>query len=102
MKILIGDILRCVRKSYGETQESFAHEIGTTQSLISKLERNEISPSIEILDKYAEHFDVPAETFLAFRNLDSEKSLLQKIRVALFKKIVYDEEKEQKETTAES
>lgn len=97
MKILIGDVLRCVRKCYGDTQAEFAKEIGVSQSYISKLEKNELSPSIEILDKYAEYFDVPTETFLAFRNLDTQKSLLQKIRVALFKKIVYDEEKEQKE-----
>ena len=94
MKMLIGDILKGVRKCSNITQVDFAKKIQVSQSYISKLEKNEISPSIELLDKYAEFFNVEPEIFLRFRKLEDHKSLAKKIRIALFRKLVYDNEKD--------
>lgn len=88
--ILIGDVLKGVRKCSGLTQSEFAKEINVSQSYISKLEKNEISPNVELLDLYAKFFDVEPELFLKFRNLKDKDSLATKIRIALFKKLIYN------------
>ena len=94
MEILIGDILKSVRKNANLTQSQFAKGINLSQSYISKLEKNEISPSIEILDRYAEYFHTDAELFLRFRKPDKSRSLSDRVKDFIFKKMVYDIEKD--------
>lgn len=88
MDILIGDVLKNIRKCYGITQAEFAKEIHVSQSYISKLEKNETSPNIEVLDLYANFFGIEPELILKFRNLKDYNSLSQKIRIALFRKLI--------------
>lgn len=88
MDILIGDVLKGIRKCSGITQAEFAKEIHVSQSYISKLEKNETSPNIEVLDLYANFFEIEPELILKFRNLKDHNSLSQKIRIALFRKLI--------------
>lgn len=92
--ILIGDVLKGVRKCFGVTQSELAEDMNISQSYISKLEKNEASPSVELLDKYEEYFGIDSDLLLKFRKLDNKKSLSKKIRISLFKKLVYDNEKD--------
>lgn len=94
IEILIGDILKGVRKCSCITQAEFARQIQVSQSYISKLEKNEASPSVELLDKYAAFFNVEPELFLRFRKLKDSNTLAEKLRIALFRKLVYDSEKD--------
>ena len=94
MEISIGEVLRGVRKCSGITQAEFAEHLHISQSLVSKLEKNQTSPSVELLDQYAEFFHVEPELFLKFRKSEDSKSLAKKIRVALFRKLVYDNDKD--------
>lgn len=91
MNISIGEVLKGVRKCSGITQAEFAKEIQVSQSYISKLEKNETSPSVEVLDQYAEYFDIEPDLLLKFRKSEDSKSLSQRIRIALFRKFIYDE-----------
>lgn len=88
MDILIGDVLKGIRKCSGITQAEFAKEIHISQSYISKLEKNETSPNIEVLDLYANFFGIEPELILKFRNSEDHNSLSQKIRIALFRKLI--------------
>lgn len=88
MDILIGDVLKSIRKCSGITQAKFAKEIHVSQSYISKLEKNETSPNIEVLDLYANFFEIEPELILKFRNLKDHNSLSQKIRIVLFRKLM--------------
>lgn len=45
-----GELVRTTRARYGLSQERLARRAGTHQSAISRLEADEISPSIETLD----------------------------------------------------
>ena len=94
MEISIGEVLRGVRKCSGITQAEFAEHLHISQSLVSKLEKNQTSPSVELLDQYAEFFHVEPELFLKFRKSEDSNSLAKKIRVALFRKLVYDSDKD--------
>ena len=44
-----GEILRAARARHGLSQERLARRAGTTQSAISRLERDEISPTVQTL-----------------------------------------------------
>lgn len=101
MDITLGDILKGVRKCSGITQAEFAKQIKVSQSLVSKLEKNETSPTIEMIDKYAEFFGVESEIFLKFRKIKDKNSLTQKIRIALFSKLIYDSQKDSFNDTTE-
>lgn len=45
-----GQLIRATRTRHGLSQERLARRVGTRQSAISRLEADEISPSIETLD----------------------------------------------------
>ncbi|MDX6627749.1 MAG: Helix-turn-helix domain [Solirubrobacterales bacterium] len=45
-----GELIRATRARHGLSQERLARRAGTRQSAISRLEADEISPSIETLD----------------------------------------------------
>ena len=44
-----GELLRDARRRHGISQERLAARAGTTQSAISRIERNRVSPSVETL-----------------------------------------------------
>ncbi|MBN2642974.1 MAG: cupin domain-containing protein [Victivallales bacterium] len=60
MKYQFGDKLRKVRKRSGMTMKEVAERAGVSESLISQIERNHISPSIDTLLNIAEilHLDM--------------------------------------------
>jgi transcriptional regulator with XRE-family HTH domain len=45
-----GDLIRTTRTLHGLSQARLAHRVGTQQSAISRLEADEVSPSVETLD----------------------------------------------------
>jgi len=45
-----GELIRATRKRYGLSQQSLARRVGTRQSAVSRLERGEVSPTIETLN----------------------------------------------------
>lgn len=44
-----GELIRSARARHGLSQERLARRVGTRQSAISRLERDELSPSVETL-----------------------------------------------------
>jgi transcriptional regulator with XRE-family HTH domain len=45
-----GELIRITRARHGLSQERLARRVGTRQSAISRLEADEVSPSVETLD----------------------------------------------------
>jgi uncharacterized protein len=46
-----GEIVRAARTRHGLSQQRLARRVGTRQSAISRLERDEISPTVETLEQ---------------------------------------------------
>jgi len=63
--------LRDLRNSEGSTMLQLANAIGTTKSTISNFENAQRKPSIEMLIKIADHFNVSID-FLIGRTNDQE------------------------------
>ena len=54
----LGNRLRALRESIGISQAKFADVIGSTQSSINRYENGQATPTVELLRKYADYFDV--------------------------------------------
>ena len=61
----LGSRLRSLRESIGLSQAKFANVIGTTQSSINRYENGQATPTVKLLRKYADYFDVSMD----FRSL---------------------------------
>jgi len=61
-KAAFGTVVRELRRSLGDSQESFAHKAGYHRNYIGQLERGEKSPSLNALFDFAKTFDIkPSE-----------------------------------------
>ena len=59
-----GSRLRQIRKEMGLTQDEFAKLLGTSKQILSRYEREDRSPRIEVVRKYAEALKVSADYLL--------------------------------------
>ncbi len=72
---MIGDALRLIRIFNDYTTTEMAQLLGMSQSYVSELENNKKTPSLEIINKYAEIFEMKPSTLLMFsEGLDDEIS----------------------------
>lgn len=55
---MFGDKIRELRLQRGWTQQEVAERVGLKKSMISMLERNERKPSFEVLEAFADVFNV--------------------------------------------
>lgn len=62
-----GGIIYALRKSRYLTQEQLAEQLGVSAVTISKWERNETMPSLELLCKLADYFEVTVDELLGRR-----------------------------------
>ena len=61
----LGSRLRSLRESIGLSQAKFAEVIGSTQSSINRYENGQATPTVELLRKYADYFDVSMDYIFA-------------------------------------
>lgn len=63
---MIGETLRLLRIFNDYTMNEMAQKIGLSQSYISELENGKKQPSLDIIQKYADAFDMKPSTLLLF------------------------------------
>lgn len=63
---MLNRALKIVREVHRMKQGELADSLGISKSYLSELERGEKKVSLDVLNKYANTFDVPASTFLSF------------------------------------
>lgn len=63
---MIGETLRLLRVFNDYTMNEMSQKIGLSQSYISELESGKKQPSLDIIQKYADAFDMKPSTLLLF------------------------------------
>lgn len=63
---MINRALKISREFHRIKQKDLAESLGISPSYLSQIETGNKSPSLELLVKYGEIFDVPPSTFLVF------------------------------------
>lgn len=61
----LGGRLRTLRELTGLSQAKFADVIGSTQSSVNRYENGQATPTVELLRKYADYFDVSMDYIFA-------------------------------------
>ena len=70
-----GRRLREIRKDMGLTQDEFAKILGTSKQILSRYEREDRSPRIEVVRKYAEALKVSADYLLGDQDAEAVSSM---------------------------
>jgi transcriptional regulator with XRE-family HTH domain len=85
---MIGDALRLIRTFHDMKQGELGEALGLSNSYISELERNNREPSLLVIHKYAEYFDVPASSILFFAESIGDSKPHSKAKHMVSKKIL--------------
>ena len=55
---MIGDVLKSTRTIYGYKSSELSELLGISQSYLSEIENNKKQPSLKLLEKYSEIYDM--------------------------------------------
>ncbi|MXO91098.1 helix-turn-helix domain-containing protein [Pontixanthobacter aquaemixtae] len=102
---MFGQALRLLRRHQGLNQSALATKLGVSRSYVSELEGGNRTPSLDLLSRYANAFDVPVSSLVFFaealddrRNvsghLDRAKGVIAKKIIALLMLLDVDGEEE--------
>ncbi|MDP9523887.1 helix-turn-helix transcriptional regulator [Pseudomonas putida] len=85
---MLNKALKLIRTFYDVSQSELSGTLGISNSYLSEIESGKKQPSVELLTKYSETFDIPLSSILFFsENLDNPKPS-DKIRMRVAKRIV--------------
>ena len=77
------EALRLVRVFHDMNQTKLAERLGISKSYLSELESGKKSPTLELLQKYAETFNMPLSSLLFFAENVRSPSRSDKVREAI-------------------
>lgn len=63
---MINQALKNIRQFHNIKQSQLSTRLGISNSYLSEIESGKKSPSLELLDKYSEIFDIPVSSLLFF------------------------------------
>ncbi|MBF6648034.1 helix-turn-helix domain-containing protein [Methylobacter sp. BlB1] len=85
---MLNQALRLIRTYHDLSQTELCSELGLSNSYLSEIESGKKQPSLEILKKYSEQFDIPLSSILFFsENLEAPKPS-DKFRKNIAEKII--------------
>ncbi|MFJ3077521.1 helix-turn-helix transcriptional regulator [Pseudomonas sp. NPDC087029] len=85
---MLNKALKIIRTFYDVSQSELSDRLGISNSYLSEIESGKKQPSIELLTKYSDNFDIPLSSILFFsENLDNPKPS-DKIRMHVAKRIM--------------
>ena len=85
---MISRALRLVRQFHRLKQTDLAARLDLSNSYLSEIETGVKSPSVELLRKYSEIFNIPVSTLLLFSERLEEKKFSERVRVQAGGKIL--------------
>ncbi len=85
---MLNEALRLMRAYHDISQTKLCSELGVSNSYLSEIESGKKTPTLDLLQKYSDRFEVPVSSLLFFsENLDKTKAT-DRLRVGVAKKIV--------------
>lgn len=82
------EALRLVRVFHDMNQTKLAERLGISKSYLSEIENGKKSPTLELLQKYAEAFNMPLSSLLFFAENVSNPSRSDTVRAAIAGKAI--------------
>ncbi len=85
---MLGKALKLIRSYYGISQTDLSENLGVSNSHLSEIESGKKQPSLDVLNKYSEYFEIPLSSILFFsENLDSPRPT-DSLRLGVAKTII--------------
>lgn len=85
---MLGEALRLIRTYHDLSQTQLCTELGLSNSHLSEMESGKKQPSLDVLNRYSERFNIPVSSLLFFsESLDGPRAT-DKIRLGAARKIV--------------
>lgn len=86
---MLGSVLKHIRIFNHKTQSELAENLVLSRSYISEIESGSKIPTLEVLQKYSEVFDIPLSSIMLFaEEYKDKKSLKKKAKLLLAKKAI--------------
>ncbi|MGV1906975.1 helix-turn-helix transcriptional regulator [Agrobacterium cavarae] len=85
---MLSEALRLIRVYHDLKQQDLAEKLEISKSYLSEIESGKKTPTIELIEKYASQFGIPASSILFFsENLD-DPSRASKVKGAIAGKVL--------------
>lgn len=103
----IGEILKKIRQIYSINAKDLAQDLNISPSYLSEIENNKKTPSLDLIEKYAENFDIKVSSIILMaedmeknKKLSMSEKFIQKRMINLLNKYAIEraENDEKKET----
>ena len=86
---MLSEALRLIRVFHDMKQRELAERLGISKSYLSEIESGKKTPSLELVNRYAEEFDLPASSILFFsESLAGEDGKSSRVRSLIADKIL--------------
>ncbi|WP_417592658.1 helix-turn-helix domain-containing protein [Parasphingorhabdus sp.] len=89
---MFGQALKLLRRYQGLNQSTLAKKLCVSRSYISELESGNRTPSLDLLNRYADIFDIPVSSLMFFAEALQDKenmsSRLEKAKGTIARKII--------------
>lgn len=85
---MLYEALRLVRVFHDINQSQLADKLGISRSYLSEIESGKKTPSIELINKYADIFNIPPSSLLYFSEQLANNKFAEKARVSIAKKVI--------------
>lgn len=79
--------LKTLRQYHRLNQSELAEQLGISRSYLNEIERKRKEPSLEILTKYAERFDIPLSSLMLFAE-QTQSPKLDRARMYVVDKVL--------------
>lgn len=85
---MISEALRLIRVFHDLKQGELAKRLGISSSYLSEIEKGHKKPSLELIEKYAAEFQMPASSILFFAERVEDAESGERIRHAIASKAI--------------
>jgi transcriptional regulator with XRE-family HTH domain len=85
---MLNEALRLMRVFNDLSQKELAEKLGISKSYISEIESGKKTPTLELLNRYSDNFDIPTSSIMFFAESLDKDTKSEKLRVFVSSKIL--------------
>jgi transcriptional regulator with XRE-family HTH domain len=85
---MLGEVLKMIRVFHNQSQKGLAEKLGIAASYLSEIEANKKQPTLQLLDRYADVFNIPVSSIMFFSESMKDGKIGERTRIAVSRKVL--------------